>query len=162
MSKLIVFLALIMTAFQSWAWNLEMYLMDRSYRTMQYGVEHAVHDGALQVDLEYLAEGFIDFDEPAAEAAIIESLKMNLGVDDSLTPIQKTFFKDKLKIHEIIYIDDNYETDITFPYILNYELPDGQELEQVIFGPSVVLIIEANVIGSDDYEPFVAIQEYKY
>lgn len=162
MSYLYTFLALMMTSLTLWVGGIETYLMDRGYRTVQYGIEHAVHDAALQINIDSLADGFIDFNEIAAQAAIEESLKYNLDLDNSLVPNKSTFFTDKIQIHEVLYIDDNYKENITFPYILNYTMPDGQELEQVIFGPSVVLVVNAKIIGTEDYSSFLAIQEYKY
>lgn len=162
MSYLYTFLVLLMTSLTLWVGGIETQLMDRGYRSIQYSVEHAVHDAALQINLTELAEGLIDFNEDAALAAIEESLKYNLDLDNSLTPNKSIFFKDKLEIHEVLYIDDNYESGITFPYILNYTLPDGQDLEQVVFGPSVVLVVNAKIIGNEEYKSFLAIQEYKY
>lgn len=166
MPKLIIFLVLVMTSFHIWVKDVEIFIMDKALRTVQYGLEHAAHDAALHIDILQLSEGKIQFVEPAAEAAIYESLQRNMPIDSSLKPKTKAFLQEPLNIEDIFYIDNDYVDintgkQVEFPFQWTYTFNDGNTLTRSIFGPSVVLIAEAYVKGGGEYKPFVVIQEYK-
>lgn len=166
MGKLIALLMILAGSFQLWVMDIEYTLMDSAYRNIQYGLDHAVHDAALQIDKEILSEGSIQFVEPVAEATLLESMQKNMPIDSQLRPQTSTFLEEPMLIKNIVYIDDDY-IDITsgsiveFPFNWNITLPDGRNVTRAVFGPSIALIVDAKVIGSEEITSFVVIQEYK-
>jgi len=159
MEKLIMFMMILASCLSFWVKDVEIVLMDRAFRTIQYGLEHAVHDAALQVEIMPLSEGFIVFDQPKAEEVMLESIQHNLPVDSMLSPSSDIFFTEPLKIIDIVYLDDNFVG--SFPMTWEYMLPNGKKFERAIFGPSVALIVDVKVQGAGKTTPFVVIQEYK-
>ena len=81
MGKVIALLLILAGSFQLWVMDIKYELMDRAYRSVQYGLDHAAHDAAMQIDKEMLSKGIIQFDEPVAEATLIESLQKNMPID---------------------------------------------------------------------------------
>ncbi|MGA5691492.1 hypothetical protein [Cytobacillus pseudoceanisediminis] len=165
MEKLLIFLMVLASTFILWAKDIEIFLMDRGYRSVQYGLEHAVHDATLQVDIEEASAGRILFMESQAETALMDTLQRNIPVDSLLRP-NSNLLEAPLRIKEVIYMDSDYidpatTSPITFPTIWSYTLDDGTVFKRPIFGPSIVLIVDVNVKGSEAYKPFVVIQEYK-
>lgn len=166
MGKVIALLLVLAGSFQLWVMDIEYGLMDSAYRTVQYGLDHAAHDAALQIDKEMLSKGSIQFSEPVAEATLIASLQRNMPIDSQLRPITTTFLEEPMIINNITYIDDDY-IDITsgdlveFPFNWNVTLPDGENLTRAVFGPSIALVVEVKVKGAEEFKPFVVIQEYK-
>lgn len=161
-----MFLMILASTFYLWVKDVEIYLMDRAYRTVQYGLDHAVHDAALQVNKDALSDGKILFNELEAEEALRETLQKNLPVDQFLRPFSPIVLEGPLVIDEIIYADQDYinpQTNAltTFPFQWKFTLPSGEEFTRAVFGPSVILIVNVQVKGSNRYEPFVVIQEYK-
>jgi hypothetical protein len=166
MEKLLMFMMILASTLMLWVRDVEIAVMDRAYRTVQYGLEHAVHDATLMTDKEDLAKGEIKFIETMAEDALRASLQRNMPVDSLLRPISSTFLESPLIINELIYIDHDYISPDTmamvqFPFMFKYTLPSGKVFERAIFGPSIVLVMDVNVKGSDGYIPKLVIQEYK-
>lgn len=154
MEKLLVFMMVMASAFYLWAKDVEIVVADRAYRTLQYALEHAAHDGALEVNNESLANGEIEFIEDLAEETIKGTLQKNLPIDSLLRPVSTTFIEKPLVIKDIFYIDSDFidlETalPVQFPFIWKYTLPNGDEFERAIFGPSVALVVNAKIKGSD-------------
>lgn len=167
MEKLLIFMMILVSVLSLWVKDVEIFIMDRAYRTVQYAIEHAVHDAALHVDLEALSEGRILFLQPIAEEKILDSLQMNLDLDDQLRPNSLTLLDAPVTIDEIIYFDETYidpntAAPITFPYKWSYVLPTTGEVEErIIFGPSVGLVINVKVKGDDRFVKKLTVQEYK-
>lgn len=168
MEKLLMFLMIAASVLTLWVKDVEIFLQDKAYRHVSYAIEHAVHDGALQIDAERLGEGDIVFNKSFAEFSIRESLKRNLGLNDQLLPVNTLLFEENISINEIVYFDETYIDPLTlqpvqFPYLWKYQNPYTNEvLERVIFGPSVALILDVKVRGANSYTRKVSIQEYKF
>ncbi|MCM3402989.1 hypothetical protein [Cytobacillus oceanisediminis] len=165
MEKLLIFLMILASSFILWAKDIEIFVMDRGYRTVQYALEHAVHDATLQVDIEEASAGRIKFLESNAETALLNTIQKNIPVDSLLRPTSN-LLEGPLRIKEIIYMDHDYidpETSlsISFPAVWSHTLEDGTEFTRPIFGPSIVLIVDVDVKGGGGYTPFIVIQEYK-
>lgn len=140
--------------------------MDRGYRTVQYSLDHAVHDAALQIDSNSLSEGSIKFLPELAENTFKETLQRNLNIDQDLNPISNIFLEGPIIIKDIVYLDDSYvvpETgdELEFPFIWEAKVSEDEIFERSIFGPSIAVIVDAYVKGSSGYAPFLVIQEYK-
>lgn len=166
MEKLIVLFFVLTSTLTIWVKDIEIFLMDRAYRTVQYGLEHAVHDATLQVNKsEIVTTGKIYFLEDDAETALKETIQRNIPVDSLLRPTN-ILLKEPLLIKDIVYLDDDYIDPITantisFPTIWKYEMPNGEIFERAIFGPSIALVVDVSVQGGDGYKTFIVIQEYK-
>ncbi len=161
-----IFMMVLVSVLTLWVKDVEIFLMDRAYRTVQYGLEHAVHDAALQIQILPLSEGHIVFDQLKAEEVLMESIQRNITVDSSLSPSSDLFLTQPMVILDIIYLDQNYidvntGSNISFPTLWEYTLPNGYTFERAIFGPSIALIVNVEVQGSGEMKPFVVIQEYK-
>lgn len=166
MDKLLAFMMILVSVLTLWVKDIEIFIMDRGYRTVQYGIEHAVHDAALQVNIEKLADGKIEFIKTDAEQAIRESLQKNLLLDTQLHPMSMTLLDSPVIIDDIVYLDENYIDPFTgqkikFPTTWKYTLPNGQVFERAVFGPSIALVIDAKVYGEEEHVKKLAIQEYK-
>lgn len=167
MEKLLMFMMILVSILSLWVKDVEIFIMDRAYRTVQYSIEHAVHDAALHVDLEALSEGRIVFLQPIAEEKILDSLQMNLDLNDQLRPNSLTLIDGPVTVDEIIYFDETYidpktAAPISFPYRWSYVIPvTGEVEERIIFGPSVGLVIDVKVKGEERFIKKLAIQEYK-
>lgn len=159
----ICFLAFGLTIFQ-----IRYLILDTTYERVNYSLKHAVHDGALQIDNEKVADGIIEFDEAVALETIHLTLSKNLLLNQDLSPKEGSYITDPLNIVETVYIDHNFiDTDtglpVTFPFTYKYSNPLlNIDIERPIFGPSIVCVIEAKVRFDDEYQRYVTIQEYKY
>lgn len=159
----ICFLAFGLTIFQ-----IRYLILDTTYERVNYSLKHAVHDGALQIDNEKVADGIIEFDEAVALETIHLTLSKNLLLNQDLSPKEGSYITDPLNIVETVYIDHNFiDTDtglpVTFPFTYKYSNPLlNIDIERPIFGPSIVFVIEAKVRFDDEYQRYVTIQEYKY
>lgn len=168
MEKLFIFLMILASTLMLWVKDTEIYLMDRGYRQLQYSLQHAVHDGALQVDIDALGEGTIVFNQLLAEERIRESLQKNLGLDNQLRPISTPLLDSDVSIEQIVYFDDSFIDPITsapiqFPYVWTFiNSSTNEQMDRVIFGPSVALVINVDVKGDEQTATKLAIQEYKF
>ncbi|MFE4524476.1 hypothetical protein ACFRCQ_20570 [Cytobacillus firmus] len=148
--------------------QIKYFILDTTYEKVNYSLKHAVHDGALQIDNEKVADGIIEFDKAVALETIHLTLSKNLLLNQDLSPKEGSYITDPLKIVETVYIDYNFiDTDtglpVTFPFTYKYSNPLlNIDIERPIFGPSIVCVIEAKVRFDDEYQRYVTIQEYKY
>ena len=143
------------------------FILDTTYERVNYSLKHAVHDGALQIDNEKVADGIVEFDESIALATINTTLSKNLLLNQDLTPKEGSFITDPVNIVETIYIDHDFidpntGLSVSFPFTYKYSNPLlNINIERPIFGPSIVCVIEAKVKFDDEYQKYVTIQEYK-
>ncbi|EWG09371.1 hypothetical protein [Cytobacillus firmus] len=148
--------------------QIKYFILDTTYEKVNYSLKHAVHDGALQIDYEKVADGIIEFDEAVALETVHLTLSKNLLLNQDLSPKEGSYITDPLRIVETVYIDHNFiDTDtglpVTFPFTYKYSNPLlNIDIERPIFGPSIVCVIEAKVRFDDEYQRYVTIQEYKY
>ncbi|MFS0783518.1 hypothetical protein [Bacillus sp. 1P06AnD] len=167
MEKLLIFLMVFASALYIWGKDVEISIMDRAYRSVQYGLEHAVHDGALQIQKDRVSSGKILFDKLKAEQAIVTTIRKNIPVDSSLRPLSSpSLLKEPLLIRDIIYLDHDYidpktAAVVKFPFMFSYTIPNGEVLDRAVFGPSIALVVDVSVKGGDGYKTYVTIQEYK-
>ncbi|MEG6533211.1 peptidase M23 [Caldibacillus thermoamylovorans] len=109
-------------------------------RQLKNGIELAVHDAAMAVVPESIAEGKIVFNEDQAISNLRDSLETNLNVDSEggyvYTPNETSFFKNKLYVVDLVFLDDRVER--TYPF--TYE-NSTYNITQQIKGPSVLAII---------------------
>lgn len=168
MEKLLMFMIILVSALTLWVKDTETYIMDRGFRQVQYSVQHAVHDGALQINEDAKAEGKVIFETELAEEKIRESLQMNLGLDSQLRPISTILLEGDVVIEEIVYFDENWidpatSKPVEFPYIWAYvDTKTNEAVARTIFGPSVALVLDVQVTGEDRRTKKIAIQEYKF
>ncbi|MGP4074054.1 hypothetical protein ACTWQB_16230 [Piscibacillus sp. B03] len=107
------------------------YISQQSRATtyLKEDLEVAVHDAALQLDVEALSEGDIVFNQDEAEETFIETLEINTG----LTP-------ENYRIVEIHFFDIN--TVDEFPH--EYESLNVN-FEDTILHPTILVIVETEV-----------------
>jgi hypothetical protein len=148
-------------------YQLETQLQKMGYEQVDYALKHAVHDAALFVDEEELANGAIVFKSDLGKQVFIETLQKNLPINNRLEPIHHSLIMEPITILEEIYIDESYVdpekgTIVHFPFIYKYrnEILD-LEFSRPIFGPSVVYIVETKVHKAKESHQFITIQEYK-
>jgi len=141
-----------------------MYMRDTAITKMNYSLKSAVHDGALHIDESKLSSRIIHFKETEVDKAVIDGLKMNLNVDDTLTPNNTNLIKSKITILQKMYLDDRflYPSCSSFPCMFKYDdATKNIHLNEPVFGPSVVYVVTAKIYGSDEPVQFMTIQEYK-
>ncbi|WP_214483776.1 hypothetical protein [Bacillus sp. SM2101] len=167
MGKLLFTIMAVAAAISIWVYDLETYLQHKAHVNLRYALDHGVHDAALFVDSTKVSDGVIDFEEVESFQAFKDALIRNLPINSSLEPLHEYFFTDKIKIEQVMNIDHNYidpntGTEVTFPYVLEYLHTETQQrFNRIIFGPSVVYVIETQIIGEEDRFVDIAIQEYK-
>lgn len=163
---LFAFLMIVASTFQIWTEDVKITVMDRSYRTVEFALEHAVHDATLQVDDAGVSEGKILFNEVEAERVLRQTISKNLPVDSLLRPTSSAFMEEPMLIQDVFYIDEDYKDPRTgktvqFPLNWEYTLPNGKVFQRVIYGASIVLVVDVSVKGGDGYNTFINVQEYK-
>ena len=147
--------------------GLETDIKKMAYRDINYALKHAVHDAALFVDPEALAEGEVIFDRIKGDEAFRETLSRNLPVNLSLEPVKTFVITEPIKIVESEYIDASYRDPLTgrpveFPYVYEYVDPSRDtHFTRTLYGPSVVYVIETRVFNEEKPHQFITIQEYK-
>ncbi|WP_410513892.1 hypothetical protein PaeBR_05580 [Paenibacillus sp. BR2-3] len=123
----------------------------------------AVHDAVQQMNDIERSQGRLIIDPTAAYETFQDTLQLNLGLDDELSPKAGSRLQDSVKIVEFVILDES--SGITFPYL--YEDPQ-YGITKYIQGPSVIAVIESKhpvlISRAKTQEPIrvPAIQEYKY
>ena len=169
MQKIILFFGSVIIFAYTITFNQIYEINAQAYRKLGFAVKHASHDGALMInDLELAQNGKIIFEQEKVLETVKKSLKNNLPLDENLVPLHGFWYKEPLKIVDIIYIDNSYidpltNSEVAFPYIYNYKnIHDGKIYQRAVFGPSIVLIVEANLWKMEEPTREIVIQEYKY
>lgn len=132
-------------------------------RQIKNALELGVHDAALAVDPNAIADGKVIFDQSAAIDKLKESLELNLDLKSQAgfvyTPNESSFFKNELYIVHLEFVDDS---NATFPMV--YSNPDYEILER-INGPSVIAVMTTEsprwFKGNTTYIRQAAVYEYK-
>ncbi|WP_432806060.1 hypothetical protein [Mycobacterium sp. Z3061] len=133
-------------------------------RQLKSGIELAVHDAAMAVNPEKIAEGKIVFDENQAINNLKASLEANLNVRSNggyvYTPNKTSFYKNDLYIVDLVFLDDR----LGKPYPFTYEDPTYNIIEQ-INGPSIIAVITTEsprwFNGRKTFIRQAAVYEYK-
>jgi hypothetical protein len=97
---------------------------------------HSAHDAALQVDEEAKSAGRLVIDPARARSAFEETLRRNLALDETLSPLPGSPLTSGVRIVHFEILDD---TNSTFPFF--YE---AHGLAQWVYYPSVVSVIETD------------------
>ncbi|MDT3426025.1 hypothetical protein J2Z22_001545 [Paenibacillus forsythiae] len=147
----------------SWFFQAQNQEWDIDRELLKHANNMAVHDAAQNMDESERAEGRLVIDRAAAEASFKETLKANLGLDDSLTPRAGSRLRYKVEVIDFEVIDES--SGVTFPFL--YE-DSRYGIAKYIQGPSVIAVITtrhpvliARVRSQEDIQ-VPAIQEYKY
>lgn len=123
----------------------------------------AVHDAVQELDEIERSQGRLIIEPAAAYTTFRETLQLNLGLDDELSPKPGSRLHDSVKIVKFVIIDES--SGVPFPYL--YEDPQ-YGITKYIQGPSVVAVIETKhpvLIARNKTQAAIrvpAIQEYKY
>lgn len=96
----------------------------------------ATHDAALLAVRDMANGGLALIDYNEAYAQYVETLKLNLGLDESLIPISTSPLNDQVSI---LYFEVVDESMVTFPYL--YE-NDIWHIAKYLHGPAVVAVVE--------------------
>ena len=97
----------------------------------------AVHDAAQEINEVELSQGRLIIDPAQAYSTFLESLELNLGLDDTLSPKPGSRLHDQLEIVKFTVLDES--TGINFPML--YE-DTTYGITQYVQGPSVIAVIE--------------------
>ncbi|WP_052098239.1 hypothetical protein [Paenibacillus stellifer] len=159
----IIKLAFVLLIFMySWFFQVQNQEWDVDRELLKSANNMAVHDAAQQLDEAALAEGQLVIDRHEAEASFRETLKANLGLDDSLNPLAGSRLRSKVEIVDFEIIDE--ASGRSFPFL--YE--DSRfGITKYLQGPSVIAVIKtrhpvllARSKLQDDIQ-VPAVQEYK-
>lgn len=118
-------------------------------RTYSAGIL-ATHDAAI-IRHDYLADGYIVFDEAQGTLEFRKSLIDNLALNDDFSPKNNAIFSGPIRIAGLFFIGDNKvpadeHGQPTYPYEFEEQIPyrgDVITVREIIHGPSVVAYIEA-------------------
>ncbi len=122
----------------------------------------AVHDASQELNETECARGRLIIDPAEAYNTFRESLQLNLGLDDSLSPITGSRLQTQVKIMKFDIVDDS--TGTAFPFL--YE-DSTYGITKYIQGPSVIAVIETQhpvlISRSKAQEAIIvpAVQEYR-
>ncbi|MDQ0195497.1 hypothetical protein [Paenibacillus wynnii] len=123
----------------------------------------AVHDAVQEINEIERSQGRLIIEPVIAYETFQETLQLNLGLDDDLTPKSGSRLHDKVTIVKFVIIDES--SGVSFPFL--YE--DAQYgITKYIQGPSVISVIETKhpvLISRTKTQEAIrvpAIQEYKY
>ncbi|AIQ11763.1 hypothetical protein [Paenibacillus durus] len=160
----IIKLAFVLLIFiYAWFFQAQNQEWDIDRELLKHANNMAVHDAAQEMDESERAEGRLIIDQAAAEASFEETLKANLGLDDSLTPRAGSRLRSKVEVVEFKVIDES--SGVAFPFL--YE-DSRYGITKYIQGPSVIAVIKtkhpvliATARTQEDIQ-VPAIQEYKY
>jgi len=97
----------------------------------------AVHDAAQEIDEQELSQGRLIIDPVEAYATFLESLQLNLGLDDALSPLTGSRLHQPIKIVKFVILDESGGK--VFPLL--YE-DSAYGITKYLKGPSVVAVIE--------------------
>ncbi|OIJ09462.1 hypothetical protein BKP35_16540 [Anaerobacillus arseniciselenatis] len=167
MGKLMLVFMIFASSMVYFRLEFDQYLQKRAYNHLSYALDHAVHDAALFVDEELASEGYIVFSDTESNEAFKSTLSKNLPVDEELIPLHGYYFTDPISLIERVSIDHSFIDPISgnpieFPYIYTHQRPiNGKTFEKVIFGPSLLYIVETKVYNSQNIQQFPKVQEYK-
>ena len=124
----------------------------------------AVHDAAQEINDVERSQGRLIIDPTIAFETFQDTLQLNLGLDEGLSPKAGSRLHHKVDIVKFVIIDESI-VGLSFPFL--YE--DAQYgITKYIQGPSVIAVIETEhpvlIARSKTQEPIrvPAIQEYKF
>lgn len=147
----------IKTAFMILIWALILklqldYEVDQTAtRNLKDGLEIAVHDASMMLDVDQLLNGYMVFDQELSELIFAQSIKRNMFMQQStsnvnggrFSPEENAFFQDDIKIVHMEYIDDMTNPSITYPCVYGVSCGDGTyQIPTTISGPSIVVVGE--------------------
>jgi hypothetical protein len=118
----------------AWLYQEQNQQWDLQRNILKEANNYAAHDAALQVDEEEKSAGRLIIDPIRARSAFEETLRRNLALDESFSPLPGSPLTSGVRIVHFKILDD---TNSTFP--LFYE---AHGLAQWVYYPSVVSVIE--------------------
>lgn len=145
----------------SWLYQEQNLNWERTRVLLKNADNNAVHDASQWIDDVQKSRGKIIFDPVAARAGFEDTLRKNLGLDATLTPMVGSPLSKPVKIVFFQLID---ETNATFPFLYTNST---YNITRWLNGPAVVAVVET------DHPVFIqrlyvqgpvrvpAIQEYK-
>jgi hypothetical protein len=122
---ILVMVWLLQEEFQSW---------DQQRQLLKNANNQAVHT-ALQSTDDF-NEGLIDLSPTAAQAAYLQALKKNLGLDDQLAPRSGSPVRSTIRLVHFEVIDSY---DHTFPFVFENQ---NYHITKYLRGPAVFAVIE--------------------
>ncbi|NGM82636.1 hypothetical protein G5B47_09415 [Paenibacillus sp. 7124] len=160
----IIKLAFVLLIFiYAWFFQAQNQEWDIDRELLKHAINMAVHDAAQEMNESERASGRLVFDPAAAEASFRETLKANLGLDDSLAPRTGSRLRSKVEVVDFVVIDES--SGVTFPFL--YE-DSRYGITKFLQGPSVIAVIKtrhpvliARAKTQEDIQ-VPAIQEYKF
>ena len=121
-------------------------------RYLKDGLELAVHDAAMMLDVDELSTGEMVFNQSLADEVFKMSFEKNMKVrmnsvasfaGGSFTPEDLSFFQSNIEIVNVEFIDDVTHPGTTYPCV--YGISCGSEvydITETINGPSLVVVAE--------------------
>lgn len=121
-------------------------------RYLKDGLEIAVHDAAMMLDVDAFVEGDIAFNQLLADQVFEMSFEKNMNVQmnsvssfaaGTFTPNANSFFKDDIEIVYVEFIDNFTNPSTTFPCVYGISCgTDVYDIVETIDGPSLVVVAQ--------------------
>jgi hypothetical protein len=159
----IIKLAFVLLIFiYSWFFQIQNQEWDIMRSMLKDANNMAVHDASQELNEAALAQGRLVIDPAAAYETFRQSLQINLGLDDGLSPLAGSRLQAQVKIVKFDIVDE--ATGDTFPQL--YE-DRAYGITKYIQGPSVIAVIQTAhpvLISRNKVQEAItvpAVQEYK-
>lgn len=127
--------------FIMWVFQINIQTDAEAHYKLKETIELGAHDAALQVVPYELQQGRIVFDQNRALEAFKESLVYHLRlIDESqfvLTPEEKSFYQDPIRILHMQFFDDSNTS--SYPFLFE---DTTYNVREVIRGPAVYFVVE--------------------
>ncbi|WP_150265734.1 hypothetical protein [Paenibacillus tepidiphilus] len=159
----IIKLAFVLVVFlYSWLFQIQNQEWDMLRSMLKDAGNIAVHDASQELNGNALSQGRLLIDYTEAYATFHKSLRLNMGLDESLTPLPGSRFHEQVRIIKFEVVDES--TGVSFPFL--YEDP-AYGITKYLQGPAVIAVIETEhpvVIARTKTQGPIrvpAVQEYK-
>lgn len=140
MKEFIVGLGISILFILTLAYQFDTHLHQEFKVRLKMAAEEAAAAGAQYFDRERYGDGYYVFDEAESNKAVKHFIQSYLKLNEDLTPTEMTYWNQSGSIkYEVTFVDSD---DTTFP--ITYKVTHfGIEQEHILFGPSVIVTINA-------------------
>lgn len=121
-------------------------------RYLKDGLEIAVHDAAMMLDVNQFSEGEIVFNQLLADEVFKLSFEKNMNVEmnsvasfagGAFSPTDQSFFKETIDIIHVEFIDETTQPGAIYPCVYGVSCGlDVYDIVETIDGPSLVVVAE--------------------
>lgn len=118
-------------------------------RNLKDGLEIAVHDAGMMLDIPQFVDGKIVYNQLLAETAFGWAMEKNIKATVSggspfigmYIPTDDSFFKEPIEIVHVEFIDESTQPGVTYPCVYGISCGNpNYEIFETIEGPSIVIV----------------------